>query len=365
VAWTVDIPSWRDDLDRPIDLVEEVLRLYGTERIPPAVVKAPGLLAEDAPIVNFNRRVTEYLVGHDFHECVNYTLRPAAEVAAWASPEAAAQLALLNPFVEEQSHLRPTLIGGLLASLKLNQARGVTTARLFETGRVFIERNGANLECAAVGFVIAEPVGERSWLKREAADFYAAKHHVAAVAGCAGVDFGRQNLSPVTSGQPGWQEGHAAVAGEIAHGWTARFGLLNLAMAKSLGLEGKVYAGFFAILPEKLAGNAEHRRYADFSLFPAAWRDLALVVDSATTATDVQKKLTKAARAAVGNAFAVESVTVFDVYQGKGLPEGKKSLAFNVVFRSAERTLTDEEVNAALGKIQKDVTADGSVTVRA
>src|SRR5262245_21665069 len=149
-AWTVSIPSWRDDLDRPIDLVEEVLRLFGTEKIPAAVVQSPGLLADDDPIVAFTRRATDYLVGHDFQECVTYTLRPAKEVATWISQTAAAELALANPFVEDQSHLRPTLVTGLLESLKLNQSRGVAVSRLFETGRVFVERNGQNLECAGV-----------------------------------------------------------------------------------------------------------------------------------------------------------------------------------------------------------------------
>ncbi len=353
-AWTVSIPSWRDDLDRPIDLVEEVLRLYGTERIPAAVVQSPGLLADDDPIVVFNRRTTDYLVGHDFHECVNYTLRPAKEVATWVSQTAAQELALSNPFVEDQSHLRPTLITGLLESLKLNQSRGVPVSRLCETGRIFIERNGHNLECAAVAFILAEPVGERAWLKREAADFYAAKHHVAALAAAAGIDFTRQPMSPVTA-VPGWQEGHSASAGDLAHGWSARFGLLNLALVKSLGIEGKVYAGLFAILPEKLSADHSRRRFSDFGLFPAALRDLALVVDHATPAAEVQKALAKAARGAAGNAFAVEQVAVFDVYHGKGLPEGKKSLAFSLVFRAADRTLTDDEVNAAFTKLQDEI----------
>ncbi|MFM9092151.1 MAG: phenylalanine--tRNA ligase subunit beta, partial [Verrucomicrobiota bacterium] len=116
-AWTVAIPSWRDDLDRPIDLVEEVLRLHGTERIPPATVVAPGLAAEDDPVVCFNRLATDYLVGHDFHECVNYTLRPARELAAWASAAELPRLALANPFVDDQTHLRSSLVGGLLDSL--------------------------------------------------------------------------------------------------------------------------------------------------------------------------------------------------------------------------------------------------------
>ncbi len=362
-AWTVSIPSWRDDLDRPIDLVEEVLRLYGTEKIPATVVSSPGLVGDDDPIVLFNRRVTDYLVGHDFHECVNYTLRPAKEVALSVAAPAAAELALANPFVEDQSHLRPTLVSGLLETLKLNQARGVAVSRLCETGRVFIERNGQTVECAAVGFVIAEDA-ERRWKQREAADSYTAKHHVTSLAAMAGIDLARQPISPIAEPSFGWQSGHAAGAGEMLGGWTARFGLVDLALAKSLGIEGKVYAGFFAILPEKITAESVRRRYSDFSLFPAALRDLALVVDAPTPADDVRKQLTKVARAAVGNAFALERVAVFDVYQGTGLPEGKKSVAFALTFRAADRTLTDDEVNAAFQKIQDEIVKTNGWTVR-
>ncbi len=362
-AWTVNIPSWRDDLDRPIDLVEEVLRLHGTEKIPATVVSAPGLVGDDDPVVIFNRHVTDYLVGHDFHECVNYTLRPAAELAGWVSQTAAAELALANPFIEDQSHLRPTLVMGLLDTLKLNQSRGVAVTRLCETGRVFIERNGQNHECAAVAFIVAEDT-ERRWLKREPVDFYQVKHHLTALAGFGGVDLARQPVVPVTGDFFGWQEGHSAAVGEMAHGWGARFGLLNLAMIKSLGITGKVYAGIFVILPEKLTGGVGRKRYADFSLQPAAWRDLAVVVDAPVQADEVRKALAKIARAAIGNAFILETIGVFDVYQGAGLPEGKKSVAFNLVFRAADRTLTDEEVNPVFQKIQDELTRTTGWAIR-
>ncbi|MEO7412419.1 MAG: phenylalanine--tRNA ligase subunit beta [Opitutaceae bacterium] len=358
IAWTLSIPSWRDDLDRPIDLVEEVLRIYGTEKIPAAVVMSPGLAREDDAVVLFNRRVTDYLVGHDFHECVNYTLRPARELALWVSQTSGAELALANPFVDDQSHLRPTLITGLLDALKLNQSRGVAASRLCETGRVFMEHQGQNFECAAVAFIIAEPRGDRTWLPRAPVDFYSVKHHVGALATAAGIDFSRQPLTTIAGDSYfGWQEGQSAFAGDIAHGWAARFGLLNLAMVKSLGLEGKVYGGIFAILPEKIPSDAGRRRHADFSLQPAALRDLALLVDLATPADEVRKTLAKLARAAVGNAFVLEGVSVFDVYQGKGLPEGTKSLAFSFVFRAPDRTLNDEEVNKALAEIQAGLTS--------
>ncbi|MBI5693550.1 MAG: phenylalanine--tRNA ligase subunit beta [Verrucomicrobia bacterium] len=354
-AWTVGIPSWRDDLDRPIDLVEEVLRLYGTERIPPAVVQAPGLVADDDPVVNFNRRVTEYLVGHDFHECVTYTLRPAREVATWVSQAAAQELALANPFVEDQTHLRPTLITGLLETLKLNQSRGVAAARLCESGRVFMEHNGQILECAAVAFLLAEPVGERVWRRREAPDFYTAKHHVCALAALAGVEVANAAAAPASGAYFGWQEGHAIAVGGIEGGWVARFGLLNLAMVRALGIEGRVLGGIFAILPEKLPAAAVPPRFKDFSLFPAALRDLAVVVAEDRPALEVQRRVAQTARTATAGAFAVENVALFDVYRGAGVPEGSKSLAFSLVYRSPARTLTDDEVNAAFQRLQDEL----------
>jgi len=362
-SWTVSIPSWRDDLDRPIDLVEEILRLHGTDRIPPARVNAPGIVAEDDPAVLFNRRATAYLVGHDFHECVNTVLRSPAEISLWVSQTALQELALSNPFAEDQSHLRPTLIMGLLENLRLNQSRGVPASRLCEVGRIFIEHNGQNFECASAAFVIGDD-GARRWLQRAPADFYEAKHHVAALAACAGVSLGDAPLDSIPGPYFGWQEGHSALAGDMDRGWYARFGLLNLGIVRDLGVAGAVHAGIFAILPERLQSAAARRRYSDFSLFPPALRDIALVVDAAEPAAAVGAALARAARKAVGGAFALESVSVFDVYRGPNLPEGRKSLAYSLVFRAADRTLTDEEVNAAFGRLQEDLLRSTTFQIR-
>ena len=353
-AWTVSIPSWRSDLDRPIDLVEEILRLHGTDRIPPAPVVLTALAADDDPVSRFNRRATDYLVGHDFHECASVTLRSGREVAAWVSDAAVQELALANPFVEDQSHLRPTLVIGLLESLRLNQSRGVPVCRLAETGRIFIERDGHVTEFAAAAFIAADDTGRR-WLPREPFDFYAAGHHAAALAELAGVDFRAEPVAPTLSGDRAWQEGHAAQAGSIEAGWFARFGLLNLAMLRSLGVEGKVHAGLLAVVPERLRAGSPRPRFSEFSLFPAALRDLALVADKAVPAGRVRSELAAIALEACGTAFALESIEVFDVYQGQGLPAGHRSLAFALAFRAAGRTLTDGEVNAALRRIQDEI----------
>ena len=364
--WTVSIPSWRGDLDRPIDLVEEILRLHGTDRIPPSSVTVPAQLGDDAPVVIFNRKAADYLVGQHFHECVNYTLRSATEVGQWMSAAAAQELALANPFVEDQSHLRSTLLIGLLQSLRLNQSRGTGITRLFEVGRIFVERNGQVYECAAAGFVeVQTKESARQWLQRAPADFFTAKNRVQILASHAGVDLASFPGTAVTGANFGWQEGHSASAGDLeAHGYEARYGLMNLAMVRALGIEGQVVAGLFALLPAKLATKGRPRRYQDFSHYPPSLRDLALVVEASTAAEDVRRKLARAAQSAVSGLFAVERVAVFDVYQGQGLPEGKKSLAFSLVFRAGDRTLTDQEVNAAFARIQQEIAADGTISVR-
>ncbi len=365
LEWNVDIPSYRADLDRPIDLVEEVLRIYGTDRVPPAPAIGPALVdGDDAPTVGFTRKATDYLVGQHFHECVNHTLRAQQELKTWVSDAAVQELALTNPFIEGQSHLRPTLVPGLLESLKLNQSRGNRVSRLFETGRVFVEVNGRVQECLGTGFILAHNPKDRAWLARPEPDFFTVRKLMEALLVPAGLNLGAQPLTPVTGAYWGWQEGQAAAAGEMKDGWAARFGLLNLAMVRAAGIEGKVWAGMFAILPEKLAADIDRRRFQNFSHYPAALRDIALVVDAARPAEAVRQQLLKVARNAVIN-FSVEAVEVFDVYAGKGLPEGKRSLAFALSFRSGGRTLTDDEVTAAFTKIQRDIAADGTMSVRA
>ncbi len=135
---------------------------------------------------------------------------------------------------------------------------------------------------------------------------------------------------------------------------------MSVAAVKSLGVSGRVYAGEVILLPEKVGAERTHRRYKPFGLFPAALRDLAVVVDESLPSEEARRALVKAARAVIGPAFAIERVSVFDVYRGEGLPAGKKSLAFSLVFRAEDRTLTDEEVNRVFLALQESlITATG------
>jgi len=218
-------------------------------------------------------------------------------------------------------------------------------------------------EYLGAGFLLCHNPKERSWLARSAPDFYTVKQHLMILAQQAGIDWASAVLRPISGA--GWQAGHAAAAGESSIGWSVCGGLLDLTMVRAAGVEGTVWAGMIAILPEKLTSSAGHRRYQPFGLFPTVLRDLALVVEAARPAEEVRRALLGMAQASTGSAFAIEAVEIFDVYQGQGLSEGKKSLGFSLSFRSQERTLTDDEVNAVFTKIQQQIVADGSITVRA
>jgi phenylalanyl-tRNA synthetase beta chain len=149
----------------------------------------------------------------------------------------------------------------------------------------------------------------------------------------------------------------------MAYGWTAVYGLLDLAQLKAADIDGKVYAGLFAILPERLGKGHKRSRFQPFSLQPAALRDVALIVDEAEPSGQVTKTLTKLARSAA-KGFELEAVDLFDVYRGKGLPEGKKSLAYSLRYRAADRTLTDDEVNKAFNAVLEGVANKTDYTVR-
>lgn len=357
--WTVAIPSWRGDLERPIDLVEEILRVYGTERIPSRRPVVQAVVANDDQVAVFAREAAAVLVGQGFAEAVNYTLRSGAELERWTSKTEAPQLRIANPLAADQSHLRPALIPGLLDTLAFNQARQQFEGRFFETGRTFRAHEGLVYEMASVAFVLASPDVVRGWKPREAPDFYFAKALVTTLAARGGVQLRDEDFRPCPADHPTWQEGHAAEAGGFAAGYEVRVGLLNLALTRELGINGPVLAGVFEIPPERLRGAREPIRYCPVSTYPAATRDVALVCDESTPAARVQTVLTQAARRALNDAFALEKVELFDVYRGPGVPEGSKSLAFSLTFRAADRTLTDDEVNRVFTATQAEVEAAG------
>jgi phenylalanyl-tRNA synthetase beta chain len=364
LAWTVEVPSFRADLEAPIDLIEELIRIHGTGTIPSAQVRTVGIISQDNPVYTFNAEASAYLVGQHFTECVNYSLRSGEELKTWFSEAAVESFALANPLSSDQTHLRWSLIPGLLDNLKLNQARKTGATRLFESGRIFVECDGVVCEVNAVAFVMVNDPRQRAWKSREKADFYHAKKHVEVLARLAGVDLGQETVGPVSFENSAWQEGHSAAIGDVTHGFGARIGLINPFLLKRYDIQGEVVAGILEVKPDQLGQARPRPRFQPFSIYPAAERDLALVVPQDLPAEQVRKSLLQAARGAAGSSFEVERVEAFDVYQGRGLPEGQKSLAFAMTFRATDRTLTDEEVNEVFQAIQKMIVGETGFSIR-
>lgn len=355
-AWKVTVPSFRPEVDRPIDLVEEFIRLYGTAKIPEGAVKATGLTRDDAPLARYNRAAANLLAAQGFAECSHYSLVDGEQLAGFEYDDQYANLKLANPLTSEMGHLRASLIPGLARAASLNQSRGNAPTRFFETGRVFRYGEGEVFEVASIAFLWRADTDGRQWRERGAADFYSAKALVENLLGLGG--FKQQSWE--TTDHPAWQEGQSGGAGCWFKGAVmVRAGLLSMAMLKQMEVDGLWLGGEILFRADRLPKNDKATRFQPFSDYPGSEKDLSLVVDASVPAEDVRKPLAKAAKDSTAGAFGVESVEVFDVYQGEGLPEGKKSLAFSIKYRSPDRTLKDKEVNSAFDAVQKSMKEAG------
>ena len=362
--WEVSIPSFRQDLQRDVDLIEEIIRVYGTDRIPESEVVARGISTEDHRIYTVNESVADYLTGQNFNEAYLYSLRDPEETQFFFGDGGFKVLALDNPLQSDQSHMRPSLIPGLLDVLKLNKARGTGATRFFERGHVYREVKGEMVELISVSFVILADQVSREWRQREVADFYTARTLAGNILDLAGTASSKLNYNPIAECKL-WQGGQSAYAGDFAKmGFEATVGLLNIATLKDRwDIDQAVIAGSVLMTPKFFERKAKRGRHSVISNQPASSKDLALIVDQAVLAGQVQNDVAKFAKKAT-QGFNCESVRVFDVYQGEGLPEGKKSLAVSMSFRAADRTLKDKEVNTAFESIQKLIAEQTDYQIR-
>ncbi|MCH2154913.1 MAG: phenylalanine--tRNA ligase subunit beta [Opitutales bacterium] len=363
-TWTVRPPSFRSDLERPVDLVEEFLRIYGTDKIPQQDVQASRPFQPLHPMAAFVERATQLLIGQQFSETMSFSLRSQEEVTRWLGHATADDLELANPLTSDQSHLRPTLIPGLLETLKFNASRGTGAGRFFEIGRVFREDAGRIWEALSVAFVIYQDPRNNQWKELSPVDFFTVKGQFQQILNLADIPTGNHLYRP-TAPSKTWKHGHAAEVGDLSKRmWQGKVGLIDPRLTKDLGIEGLVYAGSLVVRPEFLDNETATVRFKQMSQFPAATKDLALIVDETTLAEAVRLDLHKIAKASIDNSFVAESVDVFDVYTGEGVEAGKKSLAFSISFRAPDRTLGDKEISRAFDAIQKQINEETPYAVR-
>jgi len=354
-------PSWRPDLTDPNDLAEEVIRLEGYDRVPSTMPRVPagrGLTVKQRA----RRRVGRDLAGAGYVEVLCYPFIGKRDLDQLNLPEddpRRTTLRVLNPLSDEQPEMRTTLLPGLLATLRRNLGRGSSDVALFESGLVFFPRPGATppprlstehrptaeqlaaldaalpdqpAHVAVVLSGLREPAGW--WGEGRPSTWADAVEAARTVASSCGVEL------EVAQGQhEPWHPGRCAqlkVDGRVV----GHAGELHPKVLTELGLPPRTSAmelDLDALLPTRdipVQGPL-------VSTFPVATQDVALVVDEAVPAEAVQTALTR------GAGVLLESIRLFDVYQGDRIGEGKKSLAFSLRFRAADRTLTVEEATQA------------------
>ncbi len=362
-GFSVLVPSFRSDVTRPIDLVEEFIRIHGTDKVPAGRPIAPLPGDEDALTSIFTREVSARLVGAGFTECCHYSLRDAAELERTLGTDKAALVAMDNPLTAEQTHLRASLVPGLAGALALNLSVHADPHGLFEVGTVFRpQADGTVREFISVAFaIVAEPV-TRSWKSREAFDALRAKRLLQDAAALAGVASVRLSFAAANGGL--WQADHAAALVDRGRAAEGACGVLDLRWTRSLGLKSSVIAGEVCFPRSAFAEARKIPRFEAFSSFPPVTKDVAVIVPLGVAAAEVESRVRQGASKAAGKEFALESVNCFDVFTGPGLPEGHRSLAFEIRWRHAARTLTDEETNQALGVVIATLEKGAGWTVR-
>jgi phenylalanyl-tRNA synthetase beta chain len=339
------VPPWRDsDVRREADLIEEVARIHGLDKLPttlPARRAAVGRLTDSQRL---RRRVEDLLRDRGLDECISYSfVSPRALEALRLADQPV--LPLQNPLSEEQSVLRPLLLPGLLDAARHNLAHGRGSVALFESAHTYAP--AGPLEPAPTGSpagalparerhhlgalaTIAAPGGWRS--EARPADFYSARALLEAVLAIAGLEW-----RPEAGGPPFLHPGRAAsvvVAGELEIGWVGEVhpqiaGAWDLASAAGFEIDVDAVV--------ELTGGAEPV-YRDVTSFPAVLQDIAVVVADETPAATVVETI----RSGAGDLLA--EVELFDVYSGEQVGEGQKSLALRLTFQAPDRTLTDAEV---------------------
>ena len=348
------VPYWRNDIAIEEDLIEEVVRIIGYDEVPTTMMSSPIPYHQPAPMTGLKQQVREALAATGLQETISYpllgwdTLGMVQELDPEHPP-----LRIANPMNAGQEYLRPTLRASILQTLRYNQERLDMPFRFFEVGRAFLPRsNDLPREKDMAAGVLSGDRTEASWLESSGdLDFFDAKGALTAA-------LERLSLAPEfqPAEDPAFQPGRCA---SISAGGTVLgiVGELHPDLRERFELRPQPVAMFELDLDSVLQATQQRREgFKSFSRFPAATRDLALVVNRDVPAGQVEATLRRHR--------LVEHVSLFDVYTGENIPEGTKSLALHVYFQSHQKTLTNEEVNRALEGLLRNLERETGATLR-
>lgn len=336
-------PSFRLDLEREVDLVEEIARIHGVDNIPAKTPLAKVIPGADDSRVRSIAELRGRLQGLGVGEILNYTLvnHPLLDLFNKEIRESREELP--HPISVDQSVMRTSLIPQLVESLGRNHSRQISEACFYELGRIFNRIDGTPVQTETVSLGMMGPVGRPLLAKRAPVSD---EEMFVWMKGLVERLFAAQNIAAFSfeaEDRPEFESGKAVtirVEGEIA----GYMGLVNKTARDEWRLNGPVAAAELN-LDALLINSFKITKTEDLAQFPSMSRDIALVLDESVKHEDVVKLIEKA------NPKDLESYGLFDIYQGKGIEKGKKSLAYTFVYRSAKQTLTDKKVNKAHQKL--------------
>ncbi len=350
----VTIPPWRPDIEGKADLVEEIVRIAGLERVASTPLPRGNQSIAKAILTlpqKRTRQARRALASRGMVEAVTWSFVSKDRAVLFGG--GAPALSLANPIAADLSDMRPSLLPGLIAAAQRNADRGLGDAALFEVGQIFKGdgEKDQRIHAAGIRRGSAKPGGAgRHWSGAAgAADAFDAKGDVMALLAALGIAAGGMQLLP---GAPGWF--HPGRSGTLQFGPKAvigYFGELHPRALQALGADGPLAAFEIALddIPAPRARPTKAKGKLELSDFMPLERDFAFVADRGVRAADILRAAEGADRALITHA------EVFDVYEGTGIPEGKKSVAIAVTIQPREKTLTEAEIEAAAAKIIAEV----------
>lgn len=354
----VQPPSWRADIEGKPDLVEEIVRVTGYDNIPAAEVRSDAAVSNGVETDNYSRtrKARAALSARGLLECVTWSFMKLETANLFGANDNPA-LALSNPISSELTQMRPSILPNLIDAAQRNADKGYHNAALFEVGPAFasVKKDGQKTVAAGVRFGANGPRHWSGAQSHRAVDALDAKADALAALEAAGAPVG--NLQ-VSRDAPDYY--HPGRSGSLRLGANvlAYFGELHPAILAEMGVKSSV-AGFEAFLNNapapKKKGSA--KPLLVLNQFQPLQRDFAFVVDDAVEAESI-------IRAARGADKIIESIEVFDVYKGKGVEDGKKSVAINVIIQPKDKTLTDADIEGISKKIAESVASKCNATLR-
>jgi phenylalanyl-tRNA synthetase beta chain len=349
-GWLVTAPSFRFDIAIEVDLIEELGRLYGYDKLPKTRPQGTVLSADISEYTLATHRLQALLVDRGYQEAITYSfVDPAMQQHLAVAGEQA--IALANPISADLSVMRTSLWPGLIQAMVYNLNRQHERVRLFEVGRIFTGTSDNVEQHRHIGGAVCGSRYAEQWSeKQRPVDFFDAKADVEAL-----LDLGNEdNIHFIAESHPALHPGQSAriYKNEQAIGW---IGALHPRLNKPLEINCRVYV-FELALSAVLAAKVPS--FTSLSRFPALRRDLALVVDDKTTAGEIEHCLNGI------ESDILVSIQLFDVYSGAGVEVGKKSIAVAFQLQHAERTLTDEDVDAVMNTVTQKLEQHVGATIR-